>query len=251
MIRLLSIGNSFSQDAHRYLAELAAAAGIELRAVNLYIGGCSLEQHWENAWRDAAVYSHEVNGESTGKSSLLQALREDVWDIITLQQVSQLAGLYPSYMPYLPRLASLCRQLCPGAQLYLHQTWAYETDVDHPGFVTYHRDQQEMHRAVREACQKAAAVVKAAVIPTGEVIQYLRTALPAFEYAAGGASLCRDGYHLTEDYGRYAAGLTWLTVLTGASVPAFVPPQADPVKIAAIGRAVTACVGTVAAKGQA
>lgn len=245
MMRVLSIGNSFSQDAHRWLPALAAAAGTQLRAVNLYVGGCSLEQHWENTWKDAAAYDYEINGENTGKSAVLAALRAENWDVITLQQVSHLAGKYESYMPYLPRLAALCRQLCPEAKLYLQQTWAYETDSEHPGFAGYHRDQREMHRAVRAACRKAAGVVEAAVIPTGDVIQHLRETLPAFDPAAGGRSLCRDGFHLSLDYGRYAAAATWFTALTGRSAEEspFVPPEADPALIKAVRREIAGYLG--------
>ena len=48
MMRILSIGNSFSQDAHKWLHELAQDNDVDLETVNLYIGGCSLKMHWEN-----------------------------------------------------------------------------------------------------------------------------------------------------------------------------------------------------------
>ena len=46
MICVLAIGNSFSQDATHYLHQIAASDNVEMKVVNLYIGGCSLEQHW-------------------------------------------------------------------------------------------------------------------------------------------------------------------------------------------------------------
>ena len=45
MVKILAIGNSFSQDATRYMKEIAQSMGLEMLVVNLYIGGCSLEQH--------------------------------------------------------------------------------------------------------------------------------------------------------------------------------------------------------------
>ena len=45
-MKLLSIGNSFSVDAHRWLHDIAAAHGEEIYNVNLYIAGCSLKRHW-------------------------------------------------------------------------------------------------------------------------------------------------------------------------------------------------------------
>lgn len=44
-LKILAIGNSFSEDATRYLHQLANAAGIDTKIVNLYIGGCPLERH--------------------------------------------------------------------------------------------------------------------------------------------------------------------------------------------------------------
>ena len=68
--------------------------------------------------------------------------------------------------------------------------------------------------------------MEASLIPAGLVIQTLRETVPAFDYQNGGMTLCRDGYHLTLDYGRYAAAAAWYRVLLGgtakpAAFPAF------------------------------
>ena len=47
-MNILAIGNSFSRDATAYLHQLLTASGMENTVVNLYIGGCSLERHWQN-----------------------------------------------------------------------------------------------------------------------------------------------------------------------------------------------------------
>ena len=39
MLKVLAIGNSFSQNAMTYLHQIARAAGVDLQCVNLYIGG--------------------------------------------------------------------------------------------------------------------------------------------------------------------------------------------------------------------
>ena len=41
-MNILSIGNSFSQDAQQYLHRIAAADSVALNTFNLMIGGCSL-----------------------------------------------------------------------------------------------------------------------------------------------------------------------------------------------------------------
>ena len=47
-MKILSIGNSFSQDAQRYLHRLAKNEGVDMKTVNLYIGGCPLRSHYLN-----------------------------------------------------------------------------------------------------------------------------------------------------------------------------------------------------------
>ncbi|MBO5797077.1 MAG: DUF4886 domain-containing protein [Clostridia bacterium] len=240
MISLLSIGNSFSQDAHRWLYDIATAAGVEVECVNLYIGGCSLKQHWHNAESGEVAYEYELNAVMQKRVALLEALREQAWDIVTLQQVSGHSGRPASYLPYLPDLAALVRQECPNARLYFHQTWSYEVDSDHGDFPAYNRDQREMDRRIADAAEMACKLIGVPLIPTGEVIRRLRQ-LPAFDYPKGGLSLHRDGFHLSWDYGRYAAAATWCATLFERDLEksaAFLPPDTDPALLSAIRRVV-------------
>lgn len=58
-VRILAIGNSFSQDAvEQYLFELAEAGDIPVIIGNMYIGGCSLERHVNNIREDKGVYAY-------------------------------------------------------------------------------------------------------------------------------------------------------------------------------------------------
>lgn len=45
-VKILAVGNSFSEDATFYLPQIAEAGGKSLILGRLYIGGCSLERHW-------------------------------------------------------------------------------------------------------------------------------------------------------------------------------------------------------------
>ena len=45
-MKVLAIGNSFSNDAMRYLHEIAKADGVDMKTVNLFIGGCPLSRHY-------------------------------------------------------------------------------------------------------------------------------------------------------------------------------------------------------------
>ena len=46
--KVLMIGNSFSICCLQHLPQVAADRGVDLDLASLYIGGCSLQRHWEN-----------------------------------------------------------------------------------------------------------------------------------------------------------------------------------------------------------
>jgi hypothetical protein len=124
-----------------------------------------------------------------------------------------------SYEPYLSEQVAFVREHCPHARLYFHQTWAYELDFNGDTFAPYNNDQKLMYDKIVEALE-VPRLLGLDVIPCGSVIQLIRSTLPEFDYANGGRSLCRDGYHLSLDYGRYVAAATWFVTLTGKPVTA-------------------------------
>ena len=107
-----------------------------------------------------------------------------------------------------------------------------------------------MYRKICETVAQVAAKYGCDVIPAGDVIQYMRKNIPEFDYANGGMSLNRDGFHLSYIYGRYAASLTWYAVLTGKTpdAPAFIPEteeeKADPMLLKKIHGAVRCVLKT-------
>lgn len=215
-MKLLSIGNSFSQDAQRWLHQIAAANGFELETTNLMIGGCSLETHWRHITDGEAAYYLEHNGEDAQRMvTLEEGLLLEEWDAVTVQQVSGHSGRPQTFFPYLEELVAFVREKCPKAKLYFHQTWAYEIDSDHGDFHYYNHDQQEMHRRISDCAAMASRIIDAPILPSGPVVQYLRDNAPEFDYKNGALSLNRDGFHLSWDYGRYAAAATWFKVLSG------------------------------------
>lgn len=228
MMKVLSIGNSFSQDAHHWLKQICESAGFDIHCVNLYIGGCSLEMHCRNLESNEDTYELEINGKTAydlqlsgsqiEKTSILNALRSDKWDVVTLQQVSSLSGRPQSYFPYLCKLAEFVKKECGEARIYWHQTWSYEQNSLHPNFIHYNCDQKEMYRRGRDCALMAAKLIGAEIIPAGDVIQRLRDNVPEFDFAKTGRSLNRDGFHLSELYGRYAAALIWYYCLCGGDI---------------------------------
>ena len=210
-MKILSIGNSFSQDAQRYLHRLAKAEGEDIKTVNLYIGGCSLRQHYLNMLDDNAHYDFEFNGEKTGiKVSIRQTLVSDEWDYVTLQQASPLSGKIESYEPYLTALADYVRKYCPKTELLIHQTWAYEAESEKLYKLGYETPEQ-MFADIRTAYHQAARFINAeGIIPSGEAM------LGAVRNGIG--KIHRDTFHASRGAGRYLLALVWYKLLTGKDV---------------------------------
>lgn len=210
-MRVLSIGNSFSQDAHRYLHGIAGADGTELKTVNLYIGGCPLRTHYINSLEDSKAYELEFNGEITGfKVSVKEALISDDWDAVTLQQVSSLSPDYETYRPYLEFMRGYIKKYSPRSAVYMHQTWAYEKGSERLAALGY-SDPDDMLSDNKKAYEAAAAAIGAdGIIPSGEVFSDM--------LGHGIERIHRDTFHASLGLGRYALGLTWYACLTGRHV---------------------------------
>lgn len=229
-LRTLSIGNSFSQDACRYLHQIAASMGIDWECVNLYIGGCSLATHAANLASGEKAYLLEINGESTGTMvSVNDLLKDGVYNIVTLQQASHYSGKLPTYFPYIETLADAVRAAQPDAKLMIHETWAYEIDSKHGAFPNYGRSQRRMYEFLHDAYTYAARKIGADILPVGDAVQGLREDVPAFDYIHGGASLNRDGFHLSIPVGRCFAAYLWIETICGADVrnASYVPEDTD------------------------
>ena len=212
-IKVLAIGNSFSQDAvEQYLYELAAAQGDSLVIGNAYIGGCSIDRHYDNLQTGKSDYAYRkvVGGvRSEHKNSdLLSIIRDEQWDVISLQQASPLSGIPTSYKN-LAQFKRLVQSYTTNlhVEFVWHMTWAYAQDFQSNNFKAYDNDQRTMYKAIVSTMQNVLpAVGVKRIIPSGTAIQLGRYAM--------GDILNRDGYHLSLTLGRYIAACTWCEFLT-------------------------------------
>ena len=209
-MNILSIGNSFSQDAQRYLHKIAELNGISLKCVNLYIGGCSLKTHYHNILDDNRAYEFEFNGESTGLHvSVREALESDDWDVVTLQQASHYSFIYDTYTPYIEALAEYVRKYSPKSKIFIHETWAYEDGSERLRIV----DQvsaENMYAGIQKAYKKAAQLIGAdGIIKSGEAMMKA--------YRENPDSVHRDSFHASLGFGRCLLAIVWLKTLTGKS----------------------------------
>ena len=210
VVKILTIGNSFSEDAvEQHLYDLAKAEGIKIVIGNMYIGGCSLEKHLHNARGNKPAYKYRkigLNGKKveTKSFSLEAALADEKWDYVSFQQNSGRSGMYDTWMESLPELMAYVKARVPKkSQMVLHQTWAYDRTSTHKDFKNYKHDQDLMFKSIVDAVHRAAKELDVKIIvPCGTAIQNART-------TPLGECITRDGYHLHKTYGRYVAACTW------------------------------------------
>lgn len=249
-VRLLTVGNSFSQNATRYLGDLAKADGNTLIVGRCDVGGSPLELHWgkvvahdKDPMDPAGLYS---------KVSLKQQLKSQPWDYVTIQQASIKSHDISTYRPFAQQLAGVIRQQAPQAKLLMHETWAYR--VDDPRFLVKEpkpgepKTQEEMYQNLSNAYRTVASEIGATLIPVGDAFHQADND-PQWQYktdekfdpktaktpelpnqahslhvgwkwgkskTTGKLGLATDGHHASV-LGQYLGGCVWYEVLFGQS----------------------------------
>lgn len=263
-IRVLTVGNSFADNALTYLPQLAEAAGHTLITGKANLGGCTLERHWRH------LAAHQMNpGDPegspyhNGKFSLDELLRKEKWDFVTIQQVSYRSHDPATYHPYAENLCTYIRERAPQARIMAHQIWAYRSDD--PRFVPENEGmephtQAVMFQQVRRAYHSLADQFDLGIIPGGDAMFLADTHsrwgyqpdktfdfdhaevpdLPNQDHSLhrgwfwkkrddGSKHLHIDGRHAS-DAGKYLLGCTWFETLFGDDVTPnlFVPRGLNP-----------------------
>lgn len=258
-LHLFLIGNSFSQNATRYLPQLAEEGGHHLVIGRAEIGGCTLQKHWELA-ELAEANPNDPKGRPYNGKSLRMLLSQGTWNTITLQQYSLHSGNRETYEPYARKLYDYIKSLQPGAKVVLHQTWAYRADSKDFSQLTkdlFAKDEKEMWQKSRAAYRTIAQELGVRVIPVGDAFNsvssdrkhafrkdlkfdYTNPVYPALPDQANSLhrgynwdnnqKLIFDSHH-ANDAGCYLGALVWYTFLFGDSpenfkfVPATVSPE--------------------------
>ena len=173
-VRLLTVGNSFSANATKYLGDLAKAGGKNLIHRPLVIGGASMAVHLEKAQLNDKE-PQNPKGLYTGKKSLKESLQMEPWDVITIQQASIKSHDLANYRPSAEQLRDYIKQYAPKSEILVHQTWEYR--VDDPRFTKPNpktdpngpKTQQEMYDGLTNAYNTIAKELGGLrIIPTGD-----------------------------------------------------------------------------------
>ena len=217
-LKILGIGNSFTEDAMALLPYLLDSAHIyNVKLGILSRGGASLEDHLTNYRRKAPVYVFKVTRENlwyiiSDQYTINDAINFSDWDIIILQQVSKLSGQVQSYQPYLNRLIKTIDDNCSNTNTVFgwHMTWAYASNYVNRDFGNYNYDQWEMYTRIVNAVKvmQSETGIKI-IIPSGTAIQNLRNT-PLNDPPM---DLTGDGLHIMSGVGRYTLSCTWFQEL--------------------------------------
>jgi hypothetical protein len=243
-VRLLTVGNSFSANATKYLPDLVKAGGHELIHRPIVVGGASLELHATRA---------ATNGTYTNGRTLQQELASDKWNYVTIQQASIKSHDIATYRPFAGQLRDHIKKHAPGATLLMHETWEYR--CDDPRFAGKTFTQQMMYDGLTNAYRTVAAELGARLLPVGDAF-HLADADPQWGYKPDttfdpkkakspalpdqthslhsgwswkSGKLGMDGHH-ANIAGQYLGACVWYEVLYGESVVGnkFAPPNLDP-----------------------
>lgn len=241
-LKVLAVGNSFSNNATRQLPALAAAAGKDLKVVRASIGGCDFERHVRHAEAYAAD-PESKEGRPYGGKSLQEMLKSDVWDVVTIQQVSHKSFKPETFHPHADKLIAIIRDHAPQAEIVVHQTWAYRDDHKFWGNTNFNTD--VMYAGLRKTYDDFAREAGFRLIPSGDAMETARRDAEWGPYFAGEPPMARaekalhvnDAYHANVK-GEYLQGCVWFEFLFGETVVGntFVPKGMTPEETAILQR---------------
>ena len=202
-LRVLAIGNSFTNDAMQYMNDMVEASGIDTDRICVYslTEGSSDFDTWvgkDYVYSDFQLMKEAGKAEMKDKGSLEQLLGQN-WDVIVIQQSSTLSYDWKSFASLKTleeKLLGNCTN--PLVCLAFQLVWSH--------------DKIEMPYVLEGniACCKKMMMRYGIdlIIPTGIAIQNARnTRLNDDKY------LTRDYWHLNKGIARYIATATWFETI--------------------------------------
>jgi hypothetical protein len=175
-VKVLTIGNSFTDSLLQFFPAVAGSAGCKLVFQRANFGGCELERHWSYISAEeqsdlCRIYNDGIKLKTT--------LAGTQWDFVTIQQASHASWDWNTYLPYGNYIYDYIRQYAPGAEVLIQQTWAYhpyDQRIRQGGAWGF--DQTGMYERLTECYTRLAETLDLRIIPTGYAVQKLRSLQP-------------------------------------------------------------------------
>ena len=213
--RVLTIGNSFAENASGFATEIAAASGKSLTFGYLKYPSCTIEQHYNNAVSDNAVYKFAVTENSGGTvvkttvkdgsssfATVKEALQYADWDIVVIQQGSTASYDYSTYAKA-PALIEYIKGLLPDAEIMVHETWSWATwSLDNNPANDFKNIEKAYH-------QLAGDNGNLRIIPSGRAFEFARR---------DGISVNDSDNQHANSYGQYLAGACYVSAVFGIDI---------------------------------
>lgn len=224
-LKVLTIGNSYSDDAMEYVYKIAKEAGIEhVELGNLRTGSCSLAMHVSYAqsnsnaymfryWADGATTWKDTGTWTSGAYNMKDAVTFTDWDYIVFQQLSTESHKASTYDD-LSTLIEYVESLNPTAKFAWHMTWTFRAD-----YLSSGPSYSGILNAVNTKITSNRKID--VIIPSGTAIENAKTSYLTMHH------IHRDAKHLSYGMGRYIAGLTFVKALTGKSIDNSTYPLTD------------------------
>lgn len=228
VLRVLSIGNSYSLDATRYIERMMLQAGFSYEQFGFCCvmrGGASLQYWSEHLASDKVIEEKYAMGGTLvpkGDGWTLRQLLREPWDIVVLQQSSNQSDDYATYTPYVDSLVQAVRRECPNPHVKLawHMTWSHALCFSCKPYSL--KGWSDIVSATEQLLLQPGRFDL--LIPSGTVIQNARACMD------DDLELTRDGSHIVYGVGHYLLSLTWYEALVapffGVSL-LLTPPSAE------------------------
>lgn len=196
-IKILGIGNSFTRDAVSYVPYLLRELFPNIHIVIgiIYGGGYSLSDHLNAMTNDKQMaydkYDHATNRWTTQNATENAIIKDEDWDIITLQQNSDNSNNYSTYQPFagqlIKKIFNYAKSSVKICWLMTHVKPVENRDIFFENMVS----------AIKKVYEEEPIEY---IFPCGLAIENARkTSLDSLgDYQDGGHLIYSDGQHLQE-----------------------------------------------------
>lgn len=220
-LKVLHIGNSFTNNSTAYLSNMVQRAGINVSDMCLYkcVRGSGSFSSFINCWNDNDRSGYSISKVIGGitlpvassatpydGSNIRKAFTDCKWDIIIIQQVSNYSHQYMLWNQnnsggYLPELINLIRTYQPQAAIGINMVHAA---------YKYNSDTNNLYQLIADSYQQFCTDYGVDfIIPYGTAVQNIRqSSINTTEYG-----FSYDKSHLTPGIGLYVACATYYETL--------------------------------------